>query len=99
MKTLPTINSHNFKGIMCPTCEKSPKRHGKDRVPVIIFKGIRWVADYRVLEFQGHCEHCYKEWRIQIDGFALSKTHPELFNPKISKTVGPIEDHLRRFGI
>lgn len=99
MKTLPTLNSKNFKQVKCPTCEKYPERkRGGPKVPIIKFLGIRWVAEEHMLEFQGYCVHCFKEHRIQVEGIGHDLLHEiSLFNPKLSKDVGPIEEHLKRW--
>ena len=59
--TLPTLNSHNFKVVMCPTCKKYPSRHGRRLTPRIIFTGFRWNAEEHILEIQGHCDFC--KWK------------------------------------
>ena len=95
MKTIETINSKNFKYVKCPMCEKYPKRRdpGRIRFPKISFRGIRWIAEESILEIQGHCEHCYKEYRIRIVQIRLTGNITVLdpkdrSNVPIEKTVG-----------
>lgn len=99
MKTLPTLNSHNFKYVKCPVCDKYPNRHGKEVIPKIIFTGVRWVAESRDLEFQGSCEHCFKEWRIVIRDFSLNRRPIGLYDPKKHHRISEIlllEENVRR---
>lgn len=98
MDTLPTLNSQNFKQVKCPTCEKYPERRGDRQIPEIRFVGIRWVAEKHMIEIQGYCSHCHKEHRIQIEGIDHKTLGMiTIFNPKLSKQVGPIEEHLKRW--
>ena len=99
METLPTLNSKNFKYVKCPTCEKYPSRWNSRRttVPRIVFPGIRWNAEMHQVEIQGHCEHCYKEFRVLIEGIdGQTLSLITLVNPKVGETIGPVSDHLRR---
>lgn len=99
MDTLPTLNSRNFKQVKCPTCEKYPERVRSRRwKPEIRFAGIRWDAEGNMLELQGHCVNCSKEFRVLIKDIGPKQLHGiSIFNPKSSEHVGPIEEHLKRW--
>ena len=96
MKTLPTLNSINFKGIECPMCKKYPNRRGQNKTPLVSFKSIRWNVETGVLELQGHCERCFKEWRLEIPDDMNSTYHARLKNPKNGEYL-ELENHIRRF--
>lgn len=96
--TLPTLNSHIFKIVMCPTCKKYPSRHGRRLTPRIIFTGFRWNVEQHILEIQGHCDFCFKEWRLKINDFSLIMNDIDIGDPKlgpISELI-PVEQLLRR---
>jgi len=81
--------------VKCPMCEEYPDRRDPNqvRIPTIKFRGIRWIAEESILEIQGACEHCYKEYRIQIVEIRLTG-NITILDPKnrsnvpIGKTVG-----------
>jgi len=101
METLPTLNSKNFKRVICPTCETYPNRKANSTYtrPHINFTGIRWVVEKHILELQGFCVHCFKEHRVQIGGIdGSSLAMITLFNPKLSQDLGPVEEFLKRWG-
>lgn len=95
MNTEKTINSKNFKLIKCPTCQKYPER-ARWPDPFIRFIGIRWNAGMDELEIQGYCECCHKEFRIIVYQVDISKNSVDLFNPKLSKMIGPVDEFVRR---
>ena len=50
-----------------------------------------------MLELQGYCVHCYKEYRVHIEGIeGCALKMITIFNPKHSMELGPVEEHLKR---
>lgn len=63
VNTAKTLNSRYFKKLQCPVCARR-----KESISdfTINWKYIRFNVETRMMEMQGFCNFCFKEYRLQF---------------------------------